>query len=47
MRTDGRTEMTKLIVVFRNFSKEPKHTETKQQLYYPTISIYLYVGRAT
>jgi len=24
MRTDGRTDMTKLMVVFRNFAKVPK-----------------------
>jgi len=28
MRTDGRTDMTKLIVVFRNFAKAPKNHYT-------------------
>ena len=37
MLTDGRTDMTKLIAAFRNFSNEPKHTETKPQIYYLTI----------
>ena len=29
MRTDGRTDMTKLIVAFRNFANAPKKLDTK------------------
>ena len=32
-RTDGRTDMTKLIVAFRNFVKEPKNHYIYQQYY--------------
>jgi hypothetical protein len=34
MRTDRRTDMTKLIVTFRNFAKVPKKNE--RQFYSPT-----------
>ena len=29
-RTDGQTEMTKLIVAFRNFANAPKHVRAEQ-----------------
>jgi hypothetical protein len=32
MRTDGRTDMTKLIVAFCNFTKAPKKRRRKQKL---------------
>ena len=35
MKTEGRTDMTKLIVAFRNFAKAPKmqlHTKTRSSM---------------
>ena len=33
-RTDGRTDMTKLIVVFRNFSNMPKNGPFPERMYH-------------
>ena len=40
MRTDGRTDMTKLIVAFRNFSTAPKN-ETSEYLIFRTYVMYV------
>jgi hypothetical protein len=36
-RTDGRTDMTKLIVTFRNFAKAPKNAQNASVFVYPYI----------
>jgi len=34
-RTDGRTDMTKLIVALRNFSNAPKNKENETAIFFP------------
>jgi hypothetical protein len=36
MRTDGRTDMTKLIVAFRNFANAPKNAFVFTEIIYKT-----------
>jgi hypothetical protein len=39
MRADGRTDMTKLIVSLRNFSKAPKNKEHETAIFFPERSV--------
>jgi hypothetical protein len=41
-RTKGQTEMTKLVVAFRNFAKAPKNTKLKQVISKKHCSIHKY-----
>jgi len=44
MRTDGQTDVTKLIVAFRNFVKAPKNSKDFKVLRTdPTLDLYLLV----
>jgi len=39
LRADGQTDMTKIMVAFRNFANAPKHLEFIVQGLYPDINL--------